>query len=263
MAAFTLGATVLSAPAAPAAALSGQAIIRIDIPSAQVIQLRSGKTTLNRLIVAPSATVQWLGERADASGALRTRSGYMSAQKLVRAWRGFGNAEQIGATLTWSKGDRLQAASVTLKAPAATTKGQVALTFTTTQSLPKRLKNATLNVERAGGMTARSFPYSAKATYLSASLYAQVTAYNAYTAFNYFFCGPTKLAEYTTDQSMPLSSMPTLTGCDPIIKNGRLSLQTPTQIQDGFVYMQATLQPSSGASMQYSASIGSWTLNGS
>ena len=162
-----IGIGIGSSSASAAAIGSGRAIIRIDAPSAQVDKKAFGSYTLT---IPTGSTGQWMGDRPGAAGASELRVGNVSAKQLSSKWKNF-SYTGVGAqgALTWNTGGKKQYASVRIARPSVTASG-VTFAVLSQSYIPAKLKNVTINLQRAPQKMMRT-DYEASATLtLSADL---------------------------------------------------------------------------------------------
>ena len=145
--------TLISTPAQAADSQtgvgSGRAVIRIDASEANV--KKTGKHSY-RMILPEISTGQWMGERANVNGKLRTRVGDLTAGKLAKRWTNFryGKAP-VYTTLLWkTKSSAPGTAVVMLSQPKITDEG-VRFDFTSRFEIPKVLSDVSINIARAPG----------------------------------------------------------------------------------------------------------------
>ena len=126
---------------------SGRAVIRLDAPTATVV--KTGKHSY-RMVLPQGTTGQWMGERANANGTLRSRVGDLTAAKLAKRWTNFRyGSTPVYTTLAWnSQSTGLGAAVVMLSQPKITDEG-VRFDFTSRFALPKTMRDVSVNISRA------------------------------------------------------------------------------------------------------------------
>ncbi len=126
---------------------SGRAVIRLDAPTATVI--KTGKHSY-RMVLPQGTTGQWMGERANANGKMRTRVGDLTAGKLAKRWTNFRySSAPVYTTLMWNaQSAGPGAAVVMLNRPKVTDQG-VRLDFTSRFEIPKTMRDVSVNIARA------------------------------------------------------------------------------------------------------------------
>ena len=146
VAASSLALGVAPASAAGEGVGSGRALVRIDSPTATVV--KTGKNSY-RMVLPPDSSGQWMGERTSDSGATQVRVGDLTAKKLSTKWTKFRYTSQgVPSTLAWMTSDGPSAALVRLSQPKVTDAG-VRFDFTSPFAIPSRLKDVSINVQRA------------------------------------------------------------------------------------------------------------------
>lgn len=154
-------ALVLAAPPAAQAqgVGSGQAVIRLDAPTATVT--KTGKNSY-RMFLPEGTTGQWMGERPDAQGKSKVLVGDITAKKLSNRWGNFRYTKSGAyATLVWNNlAPEVSSAVVKLSEPKMTDKG-VRFDFTSRSAIPKTMSDVTLNIARAAGAKVRGTTYTA------------------------------------------------------------------------------------------------------
>ncbi|MGI9117077.1 MAG: hypothetical protein ACR2JV_05525 [Gaiellales bacterium] len=147
VAAVAIGLIAISVPAQAKEISAGRAVVRIDIPSATVATV--GKNAY-RMVVASTTTGQWMGERTLANGRSKTLVRKLTAGALGNNWSNFRYTKAgVPATLVWADADSpMTVRIVKLGRPEMTADG-VVFNFTTPQSMPETITDASLNLQRA------------------------------------------------------------------------------------------------------------------
>ncbi|MFM8155817.1 MAG: hypothetical protein ACKOAF_07055 [Actinomycetes bacterium] len=134
---------------------SGKALIRIDASTAKVAKNSDGTYTLT---LPTNSAGQWMGDRTNAKGVKRVLVGNVSAQQLSSKWSNFRYPSSgVKATLAWNAKSANWSSAPVLIAKPVVTKSGVTFKITTKRSLPSSLKNASLNIQRAAGLTGRDY----------------------------------------------------------------------------------------------------------
>lgn len=138
-------AFMTTAPPATSARLvpSGTAIVAITGGEAVISKVQPGKY---RIVFSDSQTIKWLGEVRGQTG---SRIGSFSEQELVSRWAGMRNGSKVPAqaTLSWKGRDRWVSSKVS--SPRINKRGLLVVNLTTTEALPRRIKDFNLSVDRA------------------------------------------------------------------------------------------------------------------
>lgn len=241
---------------AHAAPVLGTGLMRVDANWATVKTLADGTSviTLNK-----EASGQWMGEigRSLVPGVRD-----IDDRDLVTVWENVGHKNGVGvdATVTW---DALaHAERVELSDPTLTPRGHLRFVVDANQELPARMSDVTLNLARAEGLKARSFPlnetYSFTATTTAATtipipLNSQVAIRDS---------GST-CYEYTLLQSVPSITLPANVTCNAVVlSNSTSSMSIPSPTKEGSVFFQSTIT-ASGSTFPFAAVIASWSQSGS
>ncbi|MGI9197533.1 MAG: hypothetical protein ACR2KE_08755 [Candidatus Nanopelagicales bacterium] len=125
---------------------SGRAVIHIDAPTATVV--KTGKNSY-RMVLPPDSSGQWMGERTNAAGVTQTRVGDLTATRLSTKWTKFRYTSQgVLSTLAWTTSEGPSTALVRLSQPKVTDAG-VRFDFTSKFTIPSRLKDVSINLQRA------------------------------------------------------------------------------------------------------------------
>lgn len=157
VAALAVAATALPAHAAPGSGIgTGRAVIHIDAKKATVTSKGGDSYTLT---LPKGSTGQWMGERTNAQGKVKTRVGTLTGEQLAAGWSDFQYGKAgADATLTWDASKKaFNAASVHISAPRTTSAG-VVVDLTSSQTLPATLNDVSLSIARAPGKGVRSLP---------------------------------------------------------------------------------------------------------
>lgn len=110
--------------------------------------MKTGKNSY-RVVLPPESVGQWMGERTDDQGNVRTRVGDLTAKKLSRKWTRFryGDAA-VPETLAWRTSDGITATLVRVSRPRVTDSG-VRFDFTSKSRIPSTLEDVSINLQRA------------------------------------------------------------------------------------------------------------------
>jgi len=130
---------------------AGRAYIHLPAPSATVV--KTGKDSY-RMILPPSTSGQWMGERTNDAGVTRTRVGDLTAKKLSTRWSKFRyTSKGVPSTLVWNTSEGMSTAVVRLTRSVVTDAG-VRFDFTSKFDIPSTLEDMSINLQRAPGKRA-------------------------------------------------------------------------------------------------------------
>lgn len=144
-----VGATLMTfwAAAPPSLAArqlpSGTALVAISGDEATIVKVQPRKY---RITFPASQTIKWLGEVRGLPGA---RVGSFTEQELVSRWGGLrrGSKSPARATLSWKGEERWVLSKVSR--PRVNSEGLLVVDLTTPRSLPTRIKDFNLSIDRA------------------------------------------------------------------------------------------------------------------
>lgn len=239
----------MSTPLAQAAPSSGsgtgRAVIHLDALQATVEAEGNGTYTLT---LPPTARGQWMGERRNSRGEVRTRVGDITGAQVAARWRKFKYTDaSVPATLLWNRDSGTpSSASVQIQAPRQTDAG-IVVQMTSQADIPSSLEDVSLSISRAPGKKVRSLPTQTQnvtsdlwisnansdATHATARIYNSTNNNTCYS----------KSAVSTTE--LPVFSVPSNT-CDNIAYANEF---TDSNTPNG-VYMKFLLGKSGSTSFQ-------------
>lgn len=135
---------------------TGRAVIHLDAKRATVEADGNGIYTLT---LPRRASGQWMGERKNARGEVRTRVGDITGAQVAARWGAFKYTDaSVPATLLWNRGSGgPSAASIQIQAPRLTDAG-IVVEMTSQAEIPSSLEDVSLSISRAPGKKVRSLP---------------------------------------------------------------------------------------------------------
>ena len=148
---LSLAASSLLVSLAPAQAKSvdigtGRAVVHVDARTATLVKKAKGVYALTMPV---KTTGQWMGERTDAKGNERIYVGDFDGHALARRWRDLQHSgARVGATLAWEKDGNRNAVPVRVHRPKVTATG-IVFDISSRTTLPKRMRNVSIHLERA------------------------------------------------------------------------------------------------------------------
>lgn len=243
------GMVLASLPAQAATSSSGsgagRAVIHLDAKRATV---EANGNSVYTLTLPPTARGQWMGERKNARGQVRTRVGDITGAEVAARWSRFKYTDaSVPATLLWNRDSGLPSvASVQIQAPRQTDAG-IVVEMTSQSEIPSSLEDVSLSISRAPGKKVRSLPTQTQnvtsdlwisnansdATHATARIYNSTNNNTCYS----------KSAVSTTER--PIFSVPSNT-CDNIAYANEF---TDSNTPNG-VYMKFLLGKSGSTSFQ-------------
>lgn len=250
------GSLFAGSATAHAAPIVGTGLIRFDATWATVKTLSDGTSviTLNK-----EASGEWMGEigRSLVPGVRD-----LDDRDLVTVWENVGHRSGVGvdATVTWDS--LAHAERVELSDPRLTPRGHLRFVVDADQELPARISNVTLNLARASGISARSFPLNETYSFTATTTATTTIPIPLNSQIAIRDSGLT-CYEYTLIQSAPSLTLPASLTCNSVVfNNSTSSMSVPSPTEEGDVIFQSTIT-ASGDSFQFSAIIASWSQSGS
>ena len=261
-----VGGLILSASPAIASTSpvrpAGAALVRIDAPRATAAE-HGGEVTLR---LEGQLKVAWLGQGVDANGHRGLDVGQLPPEGLNAAWDQFrlDAASRNRATVTWnSHGGHQAVALVRLSRPTLTHHREIDLHFTSQQLIPAHLHDVSVNIDRAPGLSARSFPFSS--TYmLTPNTSSGTTVQNPSTALVNLMGMPALCYQGVLVPSQATLNLPSSLNCAGTVFDSTSWTLTPaTPSSQGLVVMSGTIIPPGQSPFPFSAVTADWSDNGS
>ena len=224
----------------------GAALVRIEGPAAKVTSRGAGKYTLS---LRDPEQIRWLGEVAKLNGKKVLSSGVRPASAIVTDWRELLLDKQptATATLTWNTGSSQPGyALVELQKPKYSKQGGITAKFTSSDSIPARLADVSLNLHRADGKVTRAFP-SVSNFEVTATMDFQTTQPEATVAQVSILCGPIMAYRLTLMSQATQVKLPYDVNCGPesgeILAGSTFTMNPPSAVQNGNVVFAGLILP--------------------
>lgn len=239
----------------------GAAIVRIDAATISVRPMGDGRY---RLTLPEDARGQWMGDRAAPGGGTRLLVGRLTAVDLAKRWSDlrYRSGAWADGTLTWASGStRAHTAAVRLTRPVVRPSRAVTIDVVSAVALPRTLIDSTVNLARAVDARPRAFPVRTSYNLADSLVVESYVQGVDGAAQESIWSGPDScFSQWITQQDG--SALVPATTCGSTVISGEFGMAVPDAPQPGEVVFWGTIQPFDQPSMQYTATVVTWTTNG-